>query len=150
MNMNKFKTFFRKHFSEKYRILSIHYSNHVIKYFIQYKCCGLFWLKIYYNEFLPSGFDDNRYNTSWGDIPIYEFDDLNDAKLALKWLLKNKKCLLGVTTSKEILYLIEEKEKGTPLSKFYGSTNYKNAEKLFKLFELEEPIKVIKKDKIYL
>ena len=88
-----------------------------------------------------------------GDIPIYEFNNLNDVKLALKWLLKNKKCLLGVNLSKEIIYLIEKRDKDTLLNKFYGSTDYKEAEKIFKSLEppeREEPIKVIKKDKIYL
>ena len=51
---------------QKYRILSVHYSNNEIKYFIQYKCCGLFWLKIHYGEFLLNGLEDDRYNSSWG------------------------------------------------------------------------------------
>ena len=103
---------------DKYRILSVHYSNHEIKYFIQYRCCGLIWLKKYYGEFYR--FFNNDYKSTLADIPIYEFDDLDNAKLALKWLLKNKKCLLGVTTSKEILYLIEEKSKDTLLVRYYN------------------------------
>lgn len=138
----------------RYRILRTYYSNNEIKYVIQCRCCGLFWLKMHYGEFLPSVYNDDRYNYSWGDNNyICEFDNLDDAKLALKWLLKSKQCLLGVNLSKEIVYLIEKRDKDISLNKFYGSTDYIKAENIFNSLEsskLEEPIKIIKKDKIYL
>lgn len=134
---------------KKYRILEVIYNNKTVKYFIQYRCCGLFWLKLEYGEFSQTNLSNDRYDITYGKGSIYEFDNLESAKLALKWLAKDKKCLLGINYLGELLYLFEEYNKDTLLSKFYGSTNYGKADHLFEKEESNKPLKVLRKRKIY-